>query len=395
LTMNRRELPNDLVFSGDVVQHLSKVYGSETTNVLSALRTPVRRYCIRVNTLKADPEAVVARFRSKGVDAETHDTMAEAIFLPVGGPFPVSRHEKVVVVDKFTAESVLLGAQVYAPGIVKAHGLRKGLKLSIVDDIGQHVGNGVARMSETEVLTLRRGLAVELTEPKYRIPSLRETDEFNQGLIYPQSLPSVLVSRILDPKPRETVVDLCASPGGKSSHIAQIMRDRGTIYAVDRNEEKVAQIRGTMARLGVESVQPICSDSRYLDIDYPKIQADRVLVDPPCSALGVRPKVYDFTKSAEISALSEYQKQFIKVASKIVKTNGVVVYSTCTLTLEEDESIARYAVEECGLELEHQGPYVLGSEGVPSSSQVVPTQRFHPHLHDSPGFFIARFRKVA
>lgn len=393
--MGHSELSNDQVFSRDVIRSLSKAYGDETGSVLSALRRPVRRYCVRVNTLKVKPEGIIERFRDRGIDAQGNDVVAEAIFLPVQGPFPVSRREKVVVVDKFTAESVLLGAQVYAPGITRARGLRRGLEVSIVDDLGQQVGNGVAKMSETEVLTLRRGLAVELTEPRYMVPSLRETEEFSKGWIYPQSFPSVLVSRILDPEPGETIVDLCASPGGKSSHVAQIMGDSGTVYAVDRNEEKIAHIRRTMDRLGVKSVRPICSDSRYLDIDHPTIKADRVLVDPPCSALGVRPKVYDFTKESEIRALAEYQRQFIKVASKIVKANGVVVYSTCTLTTDEDEEIARYAVEECELELEGQEPYMCGSEGFQLPVQTVLTQRFHPHLHDTSGFFVARFRKIA
>jgi len=388
-------LPNDRVFSRDVVHHLSEVYGAETDRVLNALRESVRRYCVRVNTLKSDPKVVVERFRSRGILAESHRMIAEAVFLVVDGPFQMPRHKRRIVVDKFTAESVLLGAHVYAPGIAKAQGMKRGLELSIVDDLGQHVGNGIARMSETEVLTIRRGLAVELTDSRYRIPSLRETEEFSKGLICLQSFPSLLVSRILDPKPGETVVDLCASPGGKSSHIAQMMGDQGTVYAVDRNEEKVAQIRSTMARLGVKSVQPICSDSRYLDIDYPSIKADRVLVDPPCSAIGVRPKVYDFTRSSEIRALAEYQKQFVKVASTIVKMDGVVVYSTCTLTIEENEEIARYAVEKCGLELERQEPYVFGSEEFSSPSATFPTQRFHPHIHDTPGFFIARFRRTA
>ncbi|WP_309493055.1 RsmB/NOP family class I SAM-dependent RNA methyltransferase [Candidatus Hecatella orcuttiae] len=379
--------------SPDILRQLQEVYGSQVEQVLSAMARPAERYYLRVNTLKETPEGVVKRLRGKGIQAFQHPSVAEAIWLPAEGPFPVDPRLLKVVVDKFTAESVLTGASVYAPGIVSCRGLKKGEEVSIVDVNGNLVGGGVAAMGETEVLTLRRGLAVKLTHPVYTVPSLRETEEFKEGLIYPQSLPAMVTVRVLDPKPGETVVDFNCAPGGKLSHIYQLMEGLGEILGVDRNARKISATKENLNRLGCRGVKLMVKDSRFLDLELPELKADRCLVDPPCSALGVTPKLYDGKTEEDLQALAEYQKQFLKAASKMLKPGGVLVYSVCTVTLLECEKVARYAMDHCGLRPEPQ-PCHLGCRGqVSLFPEAAFMQRFHPHLHGS-GYFIARFRKL-
>ena len=128
-------------------------------------------------------------------------------------------------------------------------------------------------------------------------------------------------------------------------------------------------------------------------MDHPNIKVDKCLIDPPCSALGVTPKLYSLTELFHVKALSNYQKQFIKPAAAILKHGGVMTYSVCTLPIEECEEICRYAIEECGLELISQ-PLKLGSSGLPGyvdNPQYL--QRFHPHIHGL-GYFIAKFIKL-
>ena len=379
-------------FSEDIIEKLTAVYGDKVEVCLQALKTPCERYSVRVNTLKIDPASLVSRLLKRGIEAESHAEVPEAIFLRVEGPFEMPETEKKIVADRFSSESILQGSHLYAPGVVKCEGIKRGNRVTIVSDYGQAVGVGIARMSETEILTYRHGLAVEVTDPIFSVPSLRETEEFKLGYIYPQSFPSIVTSRVLDPKPGEVIVDMCAAPGGKTGHIAQLMQNKGQIFAVDRNQEKIKKIRETMVRLGVENVKLICHDSRYLDVDLPHLEADRVVIDPPCSALGVRPKLYDYKKDAEIQALANYQRQFLKAASRIVKPGGVIVYSTCTLTLEENESVVEFGVEECGLDVEKQD-YFFGSPGVAKTfPKAKRTQRFYPEIHDTPGYFIAGMR---
>jgi predicted RNA-binding protein (TIGR00451 family) len=379
-------------FSLDTLSELERIYGEHVAEVVQSLKSPGRHYYFRVNTLKATVDCVVKRFEERNLRVHVHPLIEEALYFEVEKSQSVERFEKKVVVDKFTAESVLQGAHVYAPGIVKCQGLRIGNKVSIVDDQGQTVGAGIARMNESSILALRRGLAIEVTFPLYRIPSLRETSEYEQGLVYPQSLPAILTSRILSPQAGETIVDFTCSPGGKLSHIGQLTKGRARIIGVDRNETKISSARETIRRMGCNEVALITHDARYLDVDFPGLVADRCLVDPPCSALGVKPKTYEYTSREEIEALATYQRQFLKAASKMLRPGGILVYSVCTVTLSECEGNVKFAVDECGLEVEAQD-LMLGSAGIDTLLREGKlTQRFHPHLHDS-GYFIAKFRK--
>ena len=133
-------------------------------------------------------------------------------------------------------------------------------------------------------------------------------------------------------------------------------------------------------------------DTRYLPDDFPNLQADRVLIDPPCSALGLRPKIYDFTTRERVENLANYQKQFIKAASKVVKPGGVVVYSVCTFTLQECEQVVAFAEHECRLRVVEQSP-MIGSAGFTAFSMLGSLcQRFHPHVNEV-GYFIAKFER--
>jgi 16S rRNA (cytosine967-C5)-methyltransferase len=221
---------------------------------------------------------------------------------------------------------------------------------------------------------------------------IRELEEFREGLLYPQSLAAMTTVRVLNPQRGETIVDMNCAPGGKLSHISQLMENSGRIYGFDRNSEKISQTRQTLAKLGCRNVTVSIHDSRYIHEDLPDLQADRVLVDPPCTALGLRPKLYDFSDAKRIRNLSSYQLQFLSAASKIVKPGGTVVYSVCTFTPEECEQVVGQATKS-DLKVVDQHPIVASSRGLSSSEFGKLCQRFHPHK-DEIGFFIAKFERV-
>lgn len=347
---------------------------------------------MRANTLKTTPDKVRARLADEGFDISQDELIPEALWVPIQGPFEVPARSKKVMVDKFTAESVLQGANVYAPGIARCRGVRIGDSVNIIDDEGETLASGIARMNETQILTFRKGLAVEVRESRFRVPSFRETREFLEGLIYPQSLPAILTSRILDPKPSDVILDMTCSPGGKLSHISQLMGNSGRIIGVDRNRHKIEEAIETCSRLGCPNVTLFVHDSRYLSADFSSLRPDKILVDPPCSALGIMPKVYEYASKSEIEALARYQKQFLEEASKIVKPGGRIVYSVCTLTLQECEQNALHANEACNLSIQAQSPMV-GDQAIPvEDMRTELCQRFHPHKHDA-GFFIASFQR--
>jgi 16S rRNA (cytosine967-C5)-methyltransferase len=379
-------------FSPDVIKIADEVFGVVGETVLESLAKPVRTYYVRCNTLKISSIELRNRLERLGLTIEQNPVISEALGINIEGPFVVPLTNQKIVVDKRTAESALQGANVYAPGILNCGSMSVGDDVTIMSELGEVIAAGKAMMSANDVLTFRKGLAIRVDHSRYVGPHIRDLSEFSQGLLYPQSLAAMATVRVLDPKPDETIVDVNCAPGGKLTHISQLMNNSGKVFGFDRNSQKIDQARQNVTILDCRNVVLGIHDSRYLHDDFSGLKADRVLIDPPCSALGLRPKVHDFTTLDRVNHLADYQKQFIKAASEIVKPGGVIVYSVCTFTPQECEQAVKFAEQECALQVVEQKPF-LGSAGL---SKYGPTglscQRFHPHTHEI-GYFIAKFQR--
>jgi len=376
------------IYWSGLLRLMERAYGRvRLPRVLEAVSRPPREYAVRVNTLRATPREVVAYFSDEGFECRESEVLEEAVLLRVEGPFEIERSGKRVLAEKHAAESVMMGSNLYAPGVLASDRLRPGEEVYIEDVMGNVVARGEAAES-SRFIRGRRGIAVRVVESRYRLPKIRESRLFRDGKIQEQSLPAMITSRVLDPRRGEFVVDMCAAPGGKALHIAQIADCE--ILAFDDNEKRLGRLETEAERLGISRVRAVRADSRYLTRDRPelRLKADKVLVDPPCSALGVRPKTFEELTAARALGCAGYQRQFLRAASEVVREGGEVVYSTCTLTLEENEENARYCIEELGLAAVDQ-PIRVGGSGIGFSA----AQRFDPDLLEMPGYFIAKFRK--
>jgi len=376
-------------FSSDVIALTEEVYGKGARDVLETLLKPVHTYYVRCNTLKISPTELRKRLEDRGLRVYTHPNLPEALGINVEGPFEISSTNLRVVVSKQTAESVLQGANVYAPGVKNCLSIHAGDRVTVVSEIGDILANGTAAMNSTDILTFRKGLAVKIEDRRYKSPQIRDLPEFSEGLLYPQSLAAMITSHVLNPQEEENILDMNCAPGGKLSHLSQLMQASGRILGLDRNADKIAQTRRTITNLGCSNVTLAIHDSRYVDADFADMKPDRVLIDPPCTALGLRPKIYDQTKQQKVDDLAEYQKQFIKAGSRAVKRDGVVVYSVCTFTTKECERVVEFAERECGLHVVEQVPF-LGSKGLNIGESGSLCQRFRPDV-DEIGYFIAKF----
>jgi len=392
MDQNYQHLAAKYTFSFDVIELLWQKYGPRTEEIVKALKRPCKNYAIRVNTLKISAKEVQEILQRRKIAAELHPILDEVLLLPVQGPFSIPVHAARVVVDKFTAESLFQGADLFAPGVKKVGKLRIGNHVSIVDRKGNIIASGIAEMTSKDILQLRRGLAVKITDSVYKVFSIRESDLYKEGYLYDQSLPSMLVSRVLDPKPNEFILDMCAAPGGKTTHLAQLMRNQGKVVAIDRSMPRLKQLENHIQRLGLTNIEIICADSRKLPEEYHQ-QVDKILIDPPCSALGVRPKLWDNTTKKEIADLVKYQHQFLDAAINYIKPNGIVVYCTCTLTTEENEGNVKYLCENYGSRIIAQ-PYAIGSPGekIEGLENWQKLQRFYPDEQETPGYFIAKLQ---
>jgi predicted RNA-binding protein (TIGR00451 family) len=391
------QILNSFLYPKALIERLIAQYGVKRTySLLDALKKPVTQYTLRVNTLKCTAEELIDQFAEEGINAHQHPCYDDVVQLRLSGPNELPVHSKIVTVDKFAAEAVMLGAHLYAPGALRSKKTRLDDKVSVVDKHDHHVGSGISRMTSREMLEAKKGIAVDITHSMYTLPHLRETKAYEKGLFYSQSLPAILTSKILDPRPGETIIDMNAAPGGKTTHIAQLISDDGKIIAIDRSKPKIKRMQRHCERLGVQSIKLIHGNSCKLQTLLPSVEADRILIDPPCSALGVRPKLYEIWQVEGLEALARYQRQFIKEATDVIQPRGVIVYSTCTLTQEENEFNMKSAYTELGLEIMSHEPFEGASGELLSdfpNKETEKLQRFYPDIHDTPGFFIGKLQK--
>jgi len=180
-----------------------------------------------------------------------------------------------------------------------------------------------------------------------------DTDLFKEGLFSVQDKSSQIAAESLGAQPGDTVVDVCAAPGGKTMALAAAMKNIGRIYAMDIYEHKLGLINKEAVRLGASIVKTRLHDGRAAAKDLVGA-ADRVLVDAPCSGLGTarrKPEV-KYKEREEVRKLPELQLGILKASAEYVKPGGTLVYSTCTISKQENEDVVKSFLEECcGFEL--------------------------------------------
>lgn len=230
-------------------------------------------------------------------------------------------------------------------------------------------------------------LAYELEE-KIQIG---KTWEYFLGYVYPQSLPSILVSRMLDPKPGETIADVAAAPGSKFSHLAALMGNTGVLVGNDQ-KEKLSALYSTINRMNVLNCIVMFGDAVKMKLPF---QFDKILVDAPCTALGSGPEAYlrwDESHSKKISLL---QFKMLLRAFDNLKDGGELVYSTCTYAKEENEDVVQRLLNE--REDASLGDIIAGfphANGLSEyGNEFSKTIRIYPQHLDSEGFFVAKIRK--
>jgi len=386
--------PDSTKVCAELQKYLVTLFGQKrTASLLSTLRQPGPYFYLRTNTLRTTNEELIALLAEDGIQAHIYEPTLGAIAIPIKQGPPVPHYDKIVVADKPSSENVLLGSHLYRPGVIRSDSFQEGDSVTVVNPCGHIVGSGIGAGNSAELQAQKTGLFVRVTHPFYALPSLADLAASQAGLFYSQSLPAMLVAPILNPKPGETVIDFCAAPGGKTTHIAQLTQNQCRIFAVDRSEGRLSRLETEAKKLGVTCVKTFVGRANEFCAQYPDVSADRIIVDPPCTALGVRPKLFDLTTFARIRSTASYQRMILDSAIETLRPGGILVYSTCTLTVEENEHNIQYLIESQGFKLEPQTPY-LGEGGIDGDLPLGQgVQRFYPDYHDLPGYFIAKLRK--
>jgi len=223
--------------------------------------------------------------------------------------------------------------------------------------------------------------------------NLTRLPDFTQGRFQVQDESAGLAVRLLEPKPGETVVDLCCAPGGKMTYIAQIMRSRGKVIACDPDLSRMRRVLQNHQRLGLGGVCLLIMDGRRPAL---RMTADRVLVDAPCSGLGAiarRPDLRWRRRPEDIERLRCLQFELLERASDLVRVSGVLVYSTCTIEPEENEDVVdAFCRKHPEFRLEQPASWPERLTGIMKHNGMISTL---PSVHGIDGSFAARMRKVA
>ncbi len=224
-------------------------------------------------------------------------------------------------------------------------------------------------------------------------------DEHSLGYIYVQEAASMIPPIVLDPKPGELILDMCAAPGSKTTQIAAMMQNRGILIANDYKGGRVSPLGYNLQRIGATNVIVTLMEGRF----FTKMQFDKILVDAPCSGTGtIRKSIKTLTiwNPGMTKSLSGTQKQLLKTAFDSLKDGGTIVYSTCTLEPDENEGVISWLLknnpnaktEKINLPLKHGKP-VTEFEGETYHEGVKNCLRIWPQDNDTEGFFITKIIK--
>jgi 16S rRNA (cytosine967-C5)-methyltransferase len=242
---------------------------------------------------------------------------------------------------------------------------------------------GVAIHTDPE---LSEALVLEGPLDVHRAPA------WSAGEIIAQSRAAMLVARTLDPQPGERVLDLCAAPGGKSTHLAALMGDQGEVLAVERNPARAKELSDTARRLHTHCVRVELADAA---LPHPEGAVfDRVLVDPPCSGLGTlqaRPDLRWRVTPQHVEQLAAIQARILAAGAKALRPGGVLVYSTCTLSaVENEQQIELFLKQNSNFALDD----LMHEQQIHTHPRAPKTLLTMPHRDRTAGFFIARMRRM-
>lgn len=427
---------------------------------LSTLSIPPKFTTVRVNLIKTTLSKVLTlieeHIRYQYVGKTTplplvypHHTLPDLLVIESSGIHKVQPTTKEVIVGRMCGSAILRGAEVFAPGVLGASpDLRVGDSVAVYADLDDtclrgckvfigrkmFIGNGTAMQSRKNLFKDPKstGLAVSMKEQVFDSPSL---GGFLPDLLFLQNLPSLLCGHILRPDKQAKVLDMCAAPGGKTTHIASLMCNTGLVIAIDKSQIKIDQIISNAKTLDLSNIAAYRYDSTNLCVQtdlsgkniyelssgsedqkfnshappYKPSSFRWILLDAPCSALGQRPQIQTKTNLKEIQSFPVIQRKLLQNAVKLLEPGGKLVYSTCTILTEENEKIVRWLLDKfTDMELVDTTPK-LGKPGLQhcglDSEQCEKVQRFGPlpitavGTHnvdeDTIGFFIAAFKKLS
>ncbi|MFX1366619.1 MAG: RsmB/NOP family class I SAM-dependent RNA methyltransferase [Promethearchaeota archaeon] len=231
--------------------------------------------------------------------------------------------------------------------------------------------------------------------------NLGSTHEFLQGYYYLQNIASMLPSVILNPKNNDVVIDMCAAPGSKATHLAQLMKNEGVLFLIEKNKARIPALEINLRRMGV--INSIVINMNAINLSKLTIKANKILLDAPCTGEGLIRKDPNRKKSRkpnDIDKLASIQKKLLKAGLNSLISGGELLYSTCSIAPEENELVVHEVLNE---ETNFKISKIPHTYGVSGLTEVFGTnlredlefsQRLYPHIHNTIGFFLCLISRI-
>jgi tRNA (cytosine40_48-C5)-methyltransferase len=231
--------------------------------------------------------------------------------------------------------------------------------------------------------------------------NLGSSHEFLQGYYYLQNIASMLSAIILDPKPNDVVIDMCAAPGSKSTHLAQLMKNEGMLILIEKNLNRIPALEVNLRRMGI--INSIVLNMDATNLSNINVKGDKILLDAPCTGEGLIRQDSSRKKSKkmkDIEKMSSIQKRLLTTGLKALNSGGVLLYCTCSIAPEENELVVHeilnkfnnFKIVEISKNYGVKG--LTKVFGLNLSKDLMFSQRLYPHLHDTIGFYFCLIKKI-
>lgn len=230
--------------------------------------------------------------------------------------------------------------------------------------------------------------------------NLGSLHEYLQGYFYIQNIASMISAIILDPKPNETVIDMCAAPGGKATHLAQLMENKGILVLIEKYKKRIPSLEMNLRRMGVSNSLVLNFDA--INLVKANIKADKVLLDAPCTGEGLIREDPTRKKSrlmSDIQKLATIQKQLLTAGLNSLKPEGKLLYCTCSIAPEENEVVIdqvlkkfpSFSISKISAKYGIDGLVEVYGNALRSDLKF--SQRLYPHIQDTIGFYLCLIKK--
>ena len=249
---------------------------------------------------------------------------------------------------------------------------------------------------ELENLLKERGIIFQAGKLKdflilEKVKNIERLDLFKQGYFTIQDEGAGLIAKIVDPKPKEVILDACSSPGGKTSYMSELMGDEGEIIAWDLYAHRVKLVEATAKRLGIHIIKTECQDAMVYKEKY-KEKFDKILLDVPCLGMGVlkrKPDIKWKRKPEDVEEITQIQQKILETCSKYLKPNGYLVYSTCSIFSEENDKIIDKFLQK-------NPDFTYAKMEIPDQNKITENlNKIQLYQNDeTDGFFICKLQKI-